>query len=149
MTLNPNQLCALRLGLARRSRGWSQAEAVEQLKRHGLDWSVPVYSAAERSVSGTRTVRFDADTLVIFSLCFGYPFAWWITPPPRDAYGLLPELSPRQGRQTFSPDELTDAVTTEYGALVYALVVADGLSPAMRASLQRRLQAEPENETEE
>jgi len=146
MNLTANQCCAFRLTLARISRGWSQEEACERLAQFGLNWSVPVLSAAERSVTGSRTRRFDADEIVALALCFRYPVAWWYCPPGPDPYGLAPTISPRAGRTSLTPEDLADALTLEYPTLLFALLAAEGLSPAMRARIARLHSPEPPEE---
>ena len=82
----PNRLIALNLVEARRSRGWTQARAAEELSKHGAPWSKQLVSNTEKAASehedtrrGARTVT--PDDLVAMSGAFGRPIAWWFLPP--------------------------------------------------------------------
>jgi hypothetical protein len=86
--LNPNLLVSWNLRKARELRGWTQAQATEQLDRHGLTWSVASLSDAERAWTPEgRTREFTASDLVVFSLTYNLPLAWWFLPPPTDERG--------------------------------------------------------------
>jgi len=149
MKLTANQIVAARLVLARASLRWSQQQAVDELARHGLHWSVPVYSAAERSVDGRRPRQFDADTVVALSRAFGYPIAWWYAPlPAADRFGLLPQIIPRPGKVALTPDELVEAIIGRRGnALSEALIdAAPTLSAATRQLLREHIEPEPPEE---
>lgn len=76
---------AWNLKAARKLRGWSQAEAIAAIEPHrsgGSPFSVPSYSAAERSADPSRRSRhFTADDIVAFSAAFDLPYAWFLLPP--------------------------------------------------------------------
>lgn len=81
--LTPNQVVAYNLALARDDKGWTQDQACEALEPHlGARWSKANYSAAERSVDGTRIRNFSADEIVAFALAFERPVTWFFMPPP-------------------------------------------------------------------
>lgn len=83
--LTPNQLVAYNLRRARELRGWTQEQAAERLEPYiGVRWSKAVFSAAERSITGSRVRQFDADELVALSLAFDLPLTWWFLPPDDD-----------------------------------------------------------------
>ena len=80
--LTPNQVVAHNLRIARTMRGWTQDEAGARLEQYsGERWSKVNFSAAERSAQGGRPRRFDADDLVSFAMCFGFPPMWFLLPP--------------------------------------------------------------------
>jgi transcriptional regulator with XRE-family HTH domain len=81
--LTPNQVVAYNLAQARLEKGWTQDEACEALAPYlGTRWSKANYSAAERSVDGTRIRQFDADEIVAFARGFDLPVSWFFLPPP-------------------------------------------------------------------
>jgi transcriptional regulator with XRE-family HTH domain len=81
--ITPNQIVGWNLKRARRARGWTQEQAAEQLEPHlGERWSVAVFSAAERSIDGTRVRHFTADELHAFARTFDQPIAYFLCPPP-------------------------------------------------------------------
>ena len=81
--LDPDLLVSWNLRRARELRGWTQAQATEQLDRYGLTWSVASLSDAERAWTPEgRTREFTATDLVTFSLAYDLPLAWWFLPPP-------------------------------------------------------------------
>lgn len=80
--LTPNQTVAWNLAQARKMRGWTQEQAAEHLEPYlGERWSKATYSAAERSVDGTRIRQFTADDLHAFARAFGLPMTLFLTPP--------------------------------------------------------------------
>lgn len=83
-----NEVVAYNLARARRSKGWTQAEAAERLQRQsGKTWTSATLGAAERTAAGsthTRTRQFDANELVTFSLVFSQPVAYFFLPPDLD-----------------------------------------------------------------
>ena len=80
--MTPNQVVAYNIKRIRKLRGWTQEEAAAQLEHHlGERWSNAVWSAAERSVGGTRVRHFDADELVALSKAFEVPITWWFLEP--------------------------------------------------------------------
>ena len=80
--LTANQVVAHNLRAARELRGLTQAEAAALLEPFiGERWSVAVFSAAERSVVGTRVRVFDADLIHAFARAFGLPIGWFFLPP--------------------------------------------------------------------
>lgn len=86
----PNQVVAYNLWRVRKMvKGWTQEQAAKKLKdlkgdqeALGLDWSKASFSAAERSMSGTRVRKFSADEILSFALVFDVPVAWFFLPPP-------------------------------------------------------------------
>jgi hypothetical protein len=81
--LTPNQVVAYNLAQARLLKGWTQDQASEALEPFlGSRWSKANYSAAERSVDGTRIRNFDADEIVAFARAFELPVTWFFLPPP-------------------------------------------------------------------
>lgn len=93
--LTPNQVVAHNLRLARLLRGWTQEEAAIQLEPYlGVRWSVPSYSAAERSTERPGRIRnFTADELIAFSLAFKLPVTWFLLPPEKDPAGRIPVVA--------------------------------------------------------
>jgi hypothetical protein len=86
--LDPDLVVSWNLRKARELRGWTQAQATEQLDRYGLRWSVASLSDAERAWTPDGRIReFTASDLVTFSLAFELPLAWWFLPPPPDERG--------------------------------------------------------------
>jgi hypothetical protein len=81
--LTPNQVIAYNLAQARLWKDWTQEQACEALEPYlGKRWSKANYSAAERSVDGTRIRQFDADEIVAFARAFQMPIGWFFLPPP-------------------------------------------------------------------
>jgi hypothetical protein len=81
--LTPNQVIAYNLAQARLWKGWTQERACDALEPHlGKRWSKANYSAAERSVDGSRIRQFDADEIVAFARAFDLPIGWFFLPPP-------------------------------------------------------------------
>jgi hypothetical protein len=81
--LTPNQVIAYNLAQARLWKGWTQEQACEALEPYlGKRWSKANYSAAERSVDGSRIRQFDADEIVAFARAFDMPITWFFLPPP-------------------------------------------------------------------
>lgn len=77
-----DQVVAYNLRRARQHRGWTQAQAAEQLEPFlGERWSSAVFSAAERSYEGNRIREFTASHVLAFSLGFDLPIAWFYEPP--------------------------------------------------------------------
>ena len=65
---------AYNLAQARLRKGWTQDQACGALEPHiGSRWSKANYSAAERSVDGSRIRQFDADEIVAFARTSGIP----------------------------------------------------------------------------
>lgn len=80
--LTANQVVAHNLRAARELRGLTQAQAAEALERFtGERWSVPVFSTAERSITGTRIRVFDADLIHAFARAFELPIGFFFLPP--------------------------------------------------------------------
>jgi len=105
--LTPNQLAGWNLRRARKLRGWTQEQAAEQLEPFlGERWSVAVFSAAERSIDGTRVRQFTADDLHAFARGFELPITFFLAPPPwsDDAIGHA------GGGQTSGRLEYLDAI---------------------------------------
>jgi transcriptional regulator with XRE-family HTH domain len=75
--LTPNQYVAHRLTWARIIYGWTQQEVADRL---GGSWTRVKVSAAERSVTGARVRRFDAEDLTAFSRVFGLPVSFFFPP---------------------------------------------------------------------
>ena len=83
VALTPNQVVAYNLAQARLLKGWTQDQACVALEAHlGNRWSKANYSAAERSVDGSRVRQFDADEVVAFARAFDLPLTWFFLPPP-------------------------------------------------------------------
>ncbi|MBA2283378.1 MAG: hypothetical protein H0W25_19390 [Acidimicrobiia bacterium] len=81
--LTPNQVVAYNLAQARQLRGWTQQQAIDALEPHlGSKWSIANYSAAERSIDGSRIRNFDADEITAFARTFDLPITWFFMPPP-------------------------------------------------------------------
>jgi hypothetical protein len=95
--MTPNQLIAYNLTEARRLQGLTQEQAAEKLEPFiGERWSVPVFSAAERSVTGKRIREFSADDVVAFSRAFDLPVSFFFKPPP-DADSINHGRAPGSG----------------------------------------------------
>lgn len=75
--MNANEFVATRLVWARALSGWTQEEVATRL---GGGWTRVGVSAAERSHTGARTRRFDAEDLAAFSRVFGLPVSFWFAP---------------------------------------------------------------------
>jgi hypothetical protein len=92
--LTPNQVVAYNLERARRFRGWTQEQAGAKLEPFlGVRWTVPIFSAAERSLESTTRIRqFTADDLIAFARAFDLPVAWFLVPPGPDDAGRLPVI---------------------------------------------------------
>jgi transcriptional regulator with XRE-family HTH domain len=80
-SISANQLVAYNLTRARRLRGWTQTEAREALRRVGVEWSAVTYSAAERSIAGSRVREFDANILTALAEAFELPIVFFFAPP--------------------------------------------------------------------
>ncbi len=84
---SPNQVVAFNLRKARDRMEWTQAQAIEALRKHGLEWSRSTYALAEAfkdSDRGRSVRQFSADDLVILATTFGVPLAWFFLPPTDD-----------------------------------------------------------------
>ena len=80
-----NQLVGYNLRKARERAGLTQDEAAEALAPYlGVTWSRATFSAAERSVTGSRVRQFTADEVAAFARGFGLPVAWFFLPPEPD-----------------------------------------------------------------
>lgn len=80
-----DQVVAYNLKRARQLRGWTQAQAAEEIEPYlGELWSVAVFSAAERSVESSRVRTFSASQVLAFALGFRLPIAWFYMPPTLD-----------------------------------------------------------------
>jgi hypothetical protein len=80
--LTPNQVIAYNLAQARLWKSWTQEQACDALEPYlGKRWSKANYSAAERSVDGSRIRQFDADEIVAFARAFDMPIGWFFLPP--------------------------------------------------------------------
>jgi hypothetical protein len=93
--LRPRQWCPWRCGWRRWRTGrpgrWTQDQACDALEPHlGKRWSKANYSAAERSVDGSRIRQFDADEIVAFARAFDMPIGWFFLPPPPWASSGVP-----------------------------------------------------------
>lgn len=155
--MNPNQVVAHNLRLAREWRSWTQEEAAVHLERHlGVRWSRATFSAAERSASeGTRSREFDATEIAAFAATFGLPPEWFFLLP--DHVGELEmgheKITPRQWlRWMFADERGRNYYVFRLGGLLsehragYKQRVQDQVAPAVAAALA----AEPlSKETEE
>ena len=66
-------------------RDWTQEQAAEHLKPYlGERWSKATYSAAERSMEGTRIRQFTADALYAFARGFDVPISYFLCPTTLD-----------------------------------------------------------------
>jgi hypothetical protein len=92
--ITANQLVAYNLMRARKSMGWSQEEAAEQLAPYlGAHWSEDVYSAAERSYQEDPVRQFTADELLALSRAFAVPVSYFFLPPPEGDRGDAAEVT--------------------------------------------------------
>jgi hypothetical protein len=127
--LTPNQVVAYNLAQARLHKGWTQEQACEALEPHlGARWSKANYSAAERSVDGSRIRQFDADEIVAFARAFDLPVTWFFLPPP-------PWVSPGVPAKLRTPDAERLGAPL---ALLADLVFGDD---SQRAAMALRFQA--------
>src|SRR5437660_12901954 len=113
----PDQVVAYNLSRARELRGWTQSQAAAEVAKHlgNEPWSVAVWSAAERSVTGDRVREFTASEIVAFALAFDLPITWFFLDPGPDFAGggtaplVNPSRDPRRGT-TLQPGHLLDLV---------------------------------------
>lgn len=97
-----DQVVAFNLRRARQLRGWTQAQAAEQLEPFlGERWSPAVFSAAERSYEGPRIREFTASHLLALSRGFDLPITWFYEPPSLDA-----EITSRGSSEIISGEDL-------------------------------------------
>ncbi len=122
-SLSPNQIVAYNLTQARFERQWTQDEAAEALEPYlGALWSRAVWSAAERSVDGSRVRLFTADDIVAFARGFDLPITYFFLPPPPWVDGRPVKLDTPDTRAQFGETMATmiDLIfgTPEQAALV-------------------------------
>lgn len=132
-----NEVVAYNLTRARRSKGWTQAEAAERLQRQsGKTWTSATLGAAERTASGSsssRTRQFDANELLAFSLVFNQPVAYFFIPPDIDDKDLV----------VFMNNQVDDPAILSFGVSEFDLLesaiplrfsaeVVDGVNRVMR-----------------
>ena len=80
--MSPDQIVSFRLTKARELRDWTQAKAAAEVSRClGREWTIPVYSAAERSHRTGRVKEFSATEITAFCRAFSLPLAWFFLPP--------------------------------------------------------------------
>src|SRR5690349_15277589 len=123
--LTPNQVIAHNLRAARELRGMTQEQAAAHLEQFlGERWSVAVFSAAERSVTGKRIRVFDADTIHAFARAFELPIGFFFLPPNGttsvglDAANFRPADPTEQiGLATWVSDEIRERVDELTGQL--------------------------------
>jgi hypothetical protein len=102
----PNQCVAWNLERVRKMRDMTQVKAAEALEPYlGERWSKAVFSAAERSVAGTRVRQFTPDDLLAFSRAFDVPMTVFLMPPP-----WVAEVGHANGGTTTTRLELLDAI---------------------------------------
>jgi len=112
--VTPNQVVAFNLAQARLWNDWTQAEAVEALEPHlGHRMSIASYSAAERSVDGSRVRKFSADEIYAFSKAFGLPVTFFFLPPPSHVDGVA-VLVGAEGAESLAP--AADMIDVVFGA---------------------------------
>ncbi len=104
--MSPNQIVAYNLRNARLLQNWTQDTATEKLAPLlGVRWSKASYSAAERSVTGTRIRQFTADEIVAFATAFELSVSFFLTPPPGVDTIALPAATTK-----ITPAALADVV---------------------------------------
>ena len=81
-----NQVVAHNLRRVRESRGMTQTAACQATRSFmpGGGWTPAVWSAAERSVRGTRIRKFDADELAAIAAGLGVSIVALVLPPNPD-----------------------------------------------------------------
>lgn len=134
-TLTPNQVVAFNLLRARTLRGLTQEQAATLLEPHlGEHWSVAVFSAAERSVTGKRIREFDADTLWALTRAFDLPVNFFLVPPPGVDRVHHPGVAAERGD---NPEQLTERLVglaeSLEGLLEHELVALDELADRTRS----------------
>jgi hypothetical protein len=111
-----NEVVAHNLARARRSKGWTQAEAAERLQRQsGKTWTSATLGAAERTAAGSassRTRQFDANELLTFSLVFSQPIAYFFLPPDIDGKDVV----------IFMNSQVEDSRTLPFGVNEFELL---------------------------
>ncbi|WP_215456621.1 helix-turn-helix transcriptional regulator [Streptomyces sp. ATCC 21386] len=120
--LTVNQLVAYNLMRARRSKGWTQAEAsVRVMEAGGRPWTPAAISAAERSWETGRPKEFDANELLSFARAFEQPVSYFFLPIPRGIDGgercvySLKKIHPRLDVTTVTDEVVLDtAVPLRY-----------------------------------
>ena len=132
-----NEIVAYNLARARRSKGWTQAEAADRLQRQsGKTWTSATLGAAERTASGasgSRTRLFDANELVTFSLVFNQPVSYFFLPPDVGDRDVV----------VFMHHQIDDKATLPFGVAEFDLLecavplrfsaeVIDGVNRVMR-----------------
>jgi hypothetical protein len=116
MPLTANQLIAYNLMRSRKALNLSQDQAADRLEPFlGVHWSRAVYSAAERSYSGTRIRQFTADEICAFCLAFALPPAYFFLPPPAADRGDADGVT--SGGETVSWHDLLTGLLSPDGAL--------------------------------
>jgi len=110
--MTANQVVAYNLVEARAIRQWTQKESALALRPYlGVLWSKGTFSAAERSVDGSRVRQFTADEIVAFARAFNLPIGWFFMPPSAEIDGRPVMLStPDSGPDGTTPSELVDVV---------------------------------------
>jgi transcriptional regulator with XRE-family HTH domain len=125
--MTANQLVAYNLRRARLLRGWTQEEAARELEPYvGKRWSKAVWSAAETSISGSRTREFTADELLAVAATFDVPVGWFFLPPVEEELRSVVDTG---GKSTISTGELMDVLApqgTDYGERLAELYGALG-----------------------
>lgn len=109
-TMTPNMIVAYNVARARALRGWTQAQAAEELAPYlGVKLSEASFSAIERSAwTVNRIKQFSADDLLALSRAFDVPIGYFFTPPtPENDAGLA---TPDAGLKGLDPIVLLDAV---------------------------------------
>jgi transcriptional regulator with XRE-family HTH domain len=107
-----NQIVAYNLRRAREKRGWKQEEAAKRLEPYlGQLWSKATFSAAERSVDGTRIREFTADELLAFGRVFEMPVVAFFLPPAEP--GKAPSSIETGGRRSLKLAELVSLLSPQ------------------------------------
>lgn len=83
-----NEVVAANIRLARRARGWTQADLSNELRRIGVPWSRALVGHAEGSVR-----EITVDEILGLSIVFGTTPSWWFAPTPDVALNDVPEVS--------------------------------------------------------
>ena len=103
--MSPNQVVAYNLWQAAQQPGWTEARPAESVKPYtGPRWTVAQFSAAERSVDGTRVRQFTADDIVAFAQAFRLPVTYFFLPtrPAAKWSRVHPETSSDQLGETMA-----------------------------------------------
>jgi transcriptional regulator with XRE-family HTH domain len=136
--LTPDQVVAFNLRRARELHAWTQEEAAERLEPFlGERWSRVVFSAAERSVTGSRIRQFSASQLVAFAAAFDLPVSFFLM-PPRDVELITAKGAP----EGLTPEQLIELAIAPQDERVQELV-EERYRDALRLATRDAPQAMP------